>query len=383
MGSNILIVDDISMNRKILKNILKKHLEEEEILEAKDGFEALKMVREMDICLVILDIMMPGKDGLEVLTEMKADPQLVNIPVLICSAIHEISSVETALSLGALDYFTKPLTEEQMRVTIPLKVKNALEYYEQKNVIIKLNEHLKGELQLAKQLQKSLILEHYSYDEVEIWGKYIPCEEIGGDFFSIAKSNEKCWFMIADVLGHGVPAAMVSVMMKVIFNNSLLSADSPETVLKNINDTLCEIFDGTTNGITSAFVGCLEGDMLTVSNAGHPYPVLIRKNKGTVENLEVNGYLSGVFKAATFDQAVYQLESGDRILLFTDGIFDKGDAGEYAELNKVMNFCSDNLHMNQLRESDSGFLDELVAHFSQSGENDFKDDVAILLIGKK
>lgn len=381
MSDNVLIVDDISMNRKILKNILAKSIKRADIIEAGDGFEALKILKQQEIKLVILDIMMPGKDGIEVLEEMKTIPEWCNIPVLICSAIHEIKSVERALLLGALDYFTKPLTEEQMRVTIPLKVKNALDYYEQKSQIMKLNEHLKGEMQLAKQLQKSLISEHEEYDGVEIWGKYIPCEYIGGDFYSVVKNNNKLWFIIADSIGHGVSAAMVSTMMKVIFNNSILYSSEPDQVLKNINNTIFQIFDGTDNGIISAFVGCIDGNMLTVSNAGHPYPVLIRTKNKTAESIKINGLLIGIFKDAVFDTVSYKLDKGDCIILNTDGIFDKGNADSYSNLSMVKDYCNDRIC--DMEGNYRRFLDTMVDHFLNFDEKGFIDDVAIVLINKQ
>lgn len=381
MINNILIVDDISMNRKILKNILSSAMDNAKIIEARDGFEAMEILKTQEIMLVILDIMMPHKDGMEVLTDIKTFPELCNIPVIMCSAVHEIESVEKALSLGALDYFTKPLTEEQMRVTIPLKVNNALDYFKQKNEIIKLNNHLKEELLLAKQLQKSLISEHDVYEGVEIWGKYIPCDEIGGDFFSIVKNGNKLWFMIADILGHGVSAAMVSAMMKVIFNNSLMYSSSPDQVLKNINDNIFQIFDGSNNGISSAFVGCIEENRLTVSNAGHPYPIYIKGADKRVENFEVNGMLIGIFKDAVFDSATYSIEKGDCVVLYTDGIFDKGNADGYSNWGIVKDYCNDRI--NEIEGRHREFLDNMADYFFNLEAAKFVDDVAIMLLCKK
>ena len=376
---NILIVDDIAMNRRLMRSILLRSVQNIDIIEAEDGFIAMELIRSKDISVIILDIMMPGKDGLEVLTELKASPLYSSIPVIICSAVHEVESVEKALLLGALDYFTKPLTEEQIRITLPLKVKNALEYYNQKKQLIQFYEHVKDEMRLAEQLQKSMISEHSIYSGAEMWGRYIPCQEIGGDFFYCKEEKGKLWFMIADVSGHGIAAAMVSTMLGVVFNSNISQCRHPNAMLSTLNNILCEVFGNSSYALVSAFVGCIHEHTLEYSNAGHPYPMLYQRSTERVEELKMNGLLLGILENTIFEMNEIEINAGDAIVLYTDGVFDKGKEKDFVNWNLVHNFCQ--LHSKKF-EDIPVFLEEMSNYFERRNNCSFVDDAAIMILKK-
>lgn len=375
----VLIVDDVAMNRKMIKTILNKAINNIEIVEAEDGFEAIDLVKSGGICVIILDIMMPGKDGIEVLQELKDNHEFKSIPIIICSAIHEISSVEKALALGALDYFTKPLTDEQIRITLPLKVKNALEYYEQKNQLEVFYDHVKEEMKLAEQLQKSMISEHSVFTGAKMWGKYIPCQEIGGDIFCTKEVDGKLWFMIADVSGHGIAAAMISTMLSVVFNISITYCSFPQDVLQRLNKTMCEVFGSSHYGLVSSFVGCIHDNQLEFSNAGHPYPVFYQKEEDLVEKLEINGLLLGVLEDANFEHVSRKMNSGDAIVLFTDGLFDKGQKKGCVSWGLIHDYCR--IHKQGFNHIPT-LIQEMSEYFGKTDDLSFIDDVAIMMLKK-
>jgi len=377
---NILIVDDISTNRKVIRLILKKLLQNIEIIEAENAFIAMDILLSQEISVVILDIMMPVKSGIELLSEIKDVGKLKNIPVIMCSAINEMDSVEKALSLGALDYFTKPLTDEQFRITLPLKVKNALDFYERENQIEKLYEQFKEDMRLAEKLQKLMIFDYIALEEVELIGRYIPCQEIGGDIFCTKQVQNKHWFMMADVSGHGIPAAMVSAMMSTVFNSKTDSSNHPSEVLKNLNSSLCEVFGGTNYGLVSAFVGCIEGDTLNFANAGHPYPVFLNMQTKTVEDLSANGFLLGMFEDENFEDELRTMTKGDAVILYTDGIFDKGQENGFTSWDLVRQYF--NQHQNTFFNDLKVSIDDMIDFFRKQGDSDFIDDVAVMTVKK-
>ena len=127
MRGNIMIVDDSAIDRRIIGQILRNRLGNVNIIEEQNGFGVVERMLQEKVHTVILDIMMPEKDGYEVLEEIKATPETASIPIIICTGNNDISGIERALVLGALDYFTKPLSEEVMKISLPLKVKNAVE----------------------------------------------------------------------------------------------------------------------------------------------------------------------------------------------------------------------------------------------------------------
>lgn len=378
MIRKILIVDDFSANRKLISIVLKKSIHDIDIIEANDGEEALEIIAKEDICVIILDIVMPRMNGLQVLQKIKSNTEYMHIPVIMCTANDEIESLEQALDLGALDYFTKPLTKEQLSITLPLKVRNAIEYYDQKKQLLKFYNHTREQIKLAESLQKSLITEHAVFQNAEIWGKYIPCEQIGGDMFCCKQEGDKFWFVIADISGHGIAAAMASNMLKVHFDYNTSLCENPGQLLQRINSMINKMFEGYSFGILSAFVGCLRNDVLEYANAGHPYPVFISGDRNEIRELEANGILVGIFEDSSFESYAMPLKTDDTIILYTDGIFDRGKDNDFIGWDLVRDYCIQN--KAELEEDMENFLGNMCENFKKRGQNGFIDDVAVLAI---
>ncbi len=376
---NILIVDDALVNRVLIKKILCRSLEDVSIIEAEDGSKAMDIIKENDISVVVLDINMPGKGGIEVLEEIKSSSKYKYIPVIMCSSLSEIESIEKALSLGAMDYFTKPLTEEQIGILLPLKIKNALKYYENNIQLNKYYHKIKEEMKLAEELQKSIIPKDYSeLHGVKVWGRYIPSEEIGGDFYSYKQVKDKIWFIIADISGHGISAAMISMILNLAFITSIEKFKTPSRVLESINTTLYQVFRGSSQGIVSAFIGCIDEGTIYYSNAGHPYPVIYRRSKNSVEEIQFNGLLLGVLEKYNYKTSNSSLDIGDIIILYTDGIFENRKDNSTFDWYFVKEFSKSNREL--LSQNSSGFLDKIITFAEEDNEIRFNDDVAIMAI---
>ncbi len=123
MDYNILIADDVEMNRRLITDVLKGKLTGVSFLQASNGQEVFSVLEKIDVDLIVLDLIMPVMDGFEVLERLKKDDKYSHIPVIVSSAITEISSIEMTLEMGAVDYFTKPLSPEDMDIILPLKAK--------------------------------------------------------------------------------------------------------------------------------------------------------------------------------------------------------------------------------------------------------------------
>jgi DNA-binding response OmpR family regulator len=110
------VVDDNEMNRNMLARGL--HREQHYFALAADGEQALAILETGDFDLVLLDILMPGVDGFEVLRRLKANPQLAHVPVIMISALDEISSVVRCIEMGAADYLPKPFNPVLLRARV-------------------------------------------------------------------------------------------------------------------------------------------------------------------------------------------------------------------------------------------------------------------------
>jgi two-component system cell cycle response regulator len=137
----ILLVDDEKVNLKILSTILRSG--GYRFLEAASGEQALKVLSQGDADLIILDLMMPGMDGFQTLEKIKEDTSTAFIPVIIASALKDSSAIERGLELGANDYFTKPLTDDDRRFQLPLKVRNLIKMKKMQDQLVRLNDELR------------------------------------------------------------------------------------------------------------------------------------------------------------------------------------------------------------------------------------------------
>ncbi len=154
---------------------------------------------------------------------------------------------------------------------------------------------------------------------------FLPAEWVSGDIYDIVRIDEKhVGFYVADVVGHGVPAALLTIFLKQALVMRVTVGNRyricrPAEVMRNLNKRLCEQkFSG------SQFVTCcycllnVHSMELIFSRAGHPYPLLYRPGEPT-RQLEARGALLGVFEDADFGQERLQLKKGDKLLLYSDG----------------------------------------------------------------
>lgn len=151
MEPKVLIVDDTMFNRKIMKDVLKRHIQHVIYHEAENGMKALDAMAEEDFDLIILDLIMPVMDGFAFLQHIQDKEEYMNIPVIVFSAADEIENVQKALQMGVYDYVIRPLSREQSEMVLPLKVRNALNSYEQKKMLIKANQELNQQMEIIRE----------------------------------------------------------------------------------------------------------------------------------------------------------------------------------------------------------------------------------------
>ncbi len=375
----ILVVDDMLVNRKLMKKVLRDTIDDTEFLDADDGFQALTCLEKNDIDLVILDLMMPGKDGYEVLAEMKKIQRFADIPVIVNSAITDMDSIKRTLELGAMDYFTKPITPEQMKVIIPLKANNALKFYEQRKKLTEMNLRMKRELEIAAMLQRSLIRSQSTYRRLEVLQKYMACDELGGDLYDCVETEDRDWFMMADITGHGVAASMVASMLKVVFHHAIRANEDPASVLQEINQTFYRMMGDNANLCFSVFVGMIQDDTITYANAGHPYPLLLKQKPEDWQMLEVNGYLIGLFEDTRYENQTAVWEPGEAIFAYTDGLFEDPQNPERSKSYLSVIQHASLLEKRALTNPES-FMEQLLASFGKVDKNQIEDDIAMMYL---
>jgi phosphoserine phosphatase RsbU/P len=182
-------------------------------------------------------------------------------------------------------------------------------------------------MQAAARLQKRLVLPQAPPDWPDVaWGiHYSPLDPLGGDLYGFARpDNVHLGVLIADASGHGIPAAMVAILARLVFAEASKQTARPGEVLAAMNHRLQDMTD---ERFVTAFYGVLNRRTrrLTYANAGHPFPVRYSVRTKTAEELPARGFLLGVMPEERYTEREVDLEPGDRLCLFTDGVADCRD----------------------------------------------------------
>ncbi len=181
---------------------------------------------------------------------------------------------------------------------------------------------LQQELETARRIQFS-ILPHESpaTAHLAIATRYHPMAEVAGDYFDFADIDaHRCGFLIADVSGHGVPAALIASMVKVAFQAQAEHREIPEQVLAGMNGILGHRLEGQFVTAGYAFIDMAAGK-LRYAGAGHP-PLYILSGGGELHELVSEGLMLGPFPEARYAGTERNLLPGDRILMYSDGIIE-------------------------------------------------------------
>lgn len=188
------------------------------------------------------------------------------------------------------------------------------------------------ELATARRIQTA-ILPKSAPDMVglDIAARYVPMTAVAGDFYDfLIIDPRRVTILVADVSGHGVPAALIASMLKVGLKVGAAAegnnARDPAAILAGLNRMLSGMLDGQFVTAACAFID-LEARALTYSGAGHPPALLVRQGSPDVVELAENGLFLGPFPQAAYTNLTVPFESGDRLLLYTDGIIEATAAG--------------------------------------------------------
>jgi sigma-B regulation protein RsbU (phosphoserine phosphatase) len=186
---------------------------------------------------------------------------------------------------------------------------------------------LHQELEVAKRIQLSILPTGFPVSEhFTVAARYVPMTAVAGDFYEfLPTEGPTAGLLVADVSGHGVPAALIASMVKMATSAQRQHAASPEGLLAGVNEALC----GSTQGqfVTAAYVYLdAERGELCYGAAGHPPMLLLRD--GQVCWIEENGLVLGVLPSAEYRSTKQTLFKGDRLLLYTDGVIEAANGAE-------------------------------------------------------
>ena len=268
--AKILIVDDSRTIVALINSILK---EDYDTLTASNGLEAVEANKRAKPDLILMDVEMPVMDGFEACRKIKEQCKGNFTPIIFITSKGDLQSMKTGLKAGAEDYLTKPFESEELLARVQAVLRTKTLY----NQLMEAYAIIDNERDAIAQIQKSLICKELpKAPGYNFFADYQPSAKASGDYYDFIKINDDhLGVLVADVSGHGTPAAVIMAMMRVLIRSFLAKVSSPKEVLETINTILCE--NQESGHFITAFYGVihLPSRKMKFASAGHNPPLLI------------------------------------------------------------------------------------------------------------
>ncbi len=379
----ILVVDDepdlqMLMLQKFRHKVKSK---EYEFLFAENGSEALECLKvNLDVSLVLSDINMPRMDGLTLLNELQQldRPDLKTVMV---SAYGDMENIRTAMNRGAYDFVTKPIDFKDMETTIEKSFLEIERIFRSLDVEKQL-ESINFDLDMAARIQQKMLHQDFPVfpddDRFEVYANMIAAKHVGGDFFDFLKLDEDHFvFFIGDVAGKGMPAAIYMAVCKTMLKAIASEVSDPAECINKVNNMLIPESDIAT--FVTVFFGVLnvKTGELNYCNGGHNLPYIVTEEGEITEIEDVGGLLLGKFENAPYQKGTVQLNPGDTVVTFTDGVTEaENETSDFFDEERVITY----LKKNGSRPLDSQVKGLFLEVLKFAGSATQSDDITVLSV---
>ncbi len=312
----ILIVEDNPESLDILRARLTAH--NYEVITAPDGEAGLTMAREREPDLILLDIMMPKMDGIDVCRHIRADPSLQFMPIIMVTAKTDSKDIIAGLEAGGDEYLTKPVDQS----ALVARVKSMLRIKKLHDTVLDQSAKLKGQLETATKIQ-SLFWPKIPQLKAgsHLWAVSIPASYVGGDLYDVIPlPDDSMLAYVADVCGKGVPAALIMAALSTKIRSEALLQSEVNKLLETINQTMFSLIS---EEVLFATI-CLarywpSSGKMEYTVGGHLQPLWIDEN-GLRNFPELKGLSLGIKEQVHYEKKEILLSPGESIIFFTDGI---------------------------------------------------------------
>lgn len=361
MPTKILVVDDEPDLSLLITQKFRKRVRDNELVFvfAESGKAALRRLEaEGEAPVVLTDINMPEMDGLTLLAQLKEKHPAIK--TVIVSAYGDMANIRTALNRGAFDFITKPVDFEDLEATLDKTLRATAEAQQAAHDREKLIA-LQRELEVARRIQSAIVPHVFppfpARKDFELHAEMTPAREVGGDFYDFFLiDHERLGFVIGDVSDKGVPAALFMAVSKTLLKATALTGAAPEQCLNRVNRMLC--LDNPSAMFVTVFYGILNtrtGEVF-YSNAGHNSPFILRREGRIAPAATTNGFVLGAFAAAQQAAGHIQLQAGEGIFLYTDGITEATGVNDSAFTEERLQEILQSMHGSALTEMVSGVI---------------------------
>ena len=326
----VLIAEDDMVVRTILRQLVVQ-LGDEPVV-AVDGEQAWTLQQEHRCGAVISDWTMPGCDGIELLTRIRAlDAGNGYTYFILLTAHDEPSAFEKALAAGVDDHLSKPVQRAELmaRIAVARRIVGLHQDIAERNrMLSEANRRMRRDLAAAANAQKALLPSSLPQHPGLVLGwRYQPCEECAGDLIGVQQLDQHHIGMyLFDVSGHGVASALMAVQVARVLMAVMRLVPMPLGVAQALNETF--YVPGSLRFVTLTYaILDLRTWHMSLVSAGHPAPLLLRAN-GSVETQEIAAHPIGLFPSETAQFTTWEVDfsPGDRLLFVSDGVLEANGA---------------------------------------------------------
>jgi phosphoserine phosphatase RsbU/P len=383
MIAKILVVDDEPDLQHLITQKFRKQIKEQsmEFAFAANGVEAMaKLQNDESFDLVLTDINMPEMDGLTLLTRMKELQNPLRRSVIV-SAYGDMENIRTAMNRGAFDFVIKPIDLNDLEITIN---RSLTDLQTLKEAVLSRDKlvAVQQELDIARTIQTSILPKTFpafpDHKEFDIYAEMFAAKEVGGDlydFFLIDKY--RLGFVVGDVAGKGVPAAMFMAVSKTLIKATALKGIPSDTCLEIVNNILVE--ESLPSMFVTVFYGILDmrSGVVEYCLGGHMPPYVISKNGQVTPAGGNTGLVVGAIKNIEYQCQMLTLQSGDALFVYTDGVTEAMNQNEeFFEESRLEKALSSHCHL-PIDGMIKGVISDVQA-FSQGVPQ--SDDITCLVI---
>ena len=327
MPIKILSVDDEVDLEVLLTQYFRRKIRkgEYEFFFAHNGIEGLKqLLLHPDIDIILSDINMPEMDGLTLLTKIN-EMQNPALKCIMVSAYGDMGNIRQAMNNGAFDFATKPIDLDDLSLTIEKAIEHIAYIKTMQEEHTQL-ESIKGDLAVAREIQQAILPRIFppfpeEAANMDIAASMNAAKDVGGDFYDFFRIDaDHIGFVIADVSGKGVPAAIFMAVCRTLIRATGIRGVSPSECITYSNSLLAK--ESVNAMFVTAFYGIynIRTGEVKYANAGHNPPYLMKAD-GSVKVLPLShDFVAGVIDDFQYTEETTLLEKGDTLLLFTDGV---------------------------------------------------------------
>lgn len=367
----ILIVEDNPASLEIMQ--VRLEASDYRVITATDGEAGLAKAQSSLPDLILLDVMMPKMDGLEVCRRLKNNDSLPFMPIIMVTAKTDTKDVIAGLEAGGDEYLTKPVDHG----SLVARVKSMLRIKELHDTVIAQSTQLENQLKTASKIQ-TLFWPELPVPEggIRTWAVSQPASYVGGDFYdAIILPDKSVLAYVADVSGKGVPAALIMAAVSTKIRAEASLQQNLNLILRAVNGSMYEL--ASTEGYFATMLLLKywpRMKKIEMIRAGHINPVLVSPT-GVREISGLKGVSLGVMEEVDYELAELVLEPGESLLLFSDGVTE-------AENERVEQFgyqrLIDHLSTSKSFPHGEGLLESIREWRGQAVVN---DDLTIFEIG--